>query len=282
MHEQNQSNLVPEIPNITHQQPSPQFEEFINYNQCPLCGSESFTSYRTGDCSKYPIYKPILSPTIKWMKCNTCHHIFREGYYTDKALKVLFDETHTIQKVGNDLERQRIISARMIEKVLPYKSSGIWLDVGFGNGSLLFTAKEYGFTPFGVDLRQNNVDSIKKYGIQAVCHDINLLQLQPKCSVISMMDVLEHMPFPVQGLKTASNLLEANGLLFLSMPNCDSTVWQAMDTSNSNPYWGEMEHYHNFGRTRLYSLLNESGFKPIRYGISERYRVCMEVIAIKQ
>jgi protein O-GlcNAc transferase len=49
-----------------------------------------------------------------------------------------------------------------------------------------------------------------------------------------------------------------------------------------NPYWGEIEHYHNFFRKRLCALLQEHGFKPVEYHISERARVGMEVIAVKQ
>jgi hypothetical protein len=32
-------------------------------------------------------------------------------------------------------------------------------------------------------------------------------------------------------------------------------------------------------RQRLYDLLDEHGFKPLHDSVSERYRVCMEVIA---
>jgi protein O-GlcNAc transferase len=49
-----------------------------------------------------------------------------------------------------------------------------------------------------------------------------------------------------------------------------------------NPYWGEIEHYHNFSRKRLYAHLEEQGFRPAEYHISERHRLCMEMIAIKQ
>ncbi|MGB8899283.1 MAG: hypothetical protein WCC90_08670 [Methylocella sp.] len=49
-----------------------------------------------------------------------------------------------------------------------------------------------------------------------------------------------------------------------------------------NPYWGEIEHYHNFSRKRPYALLEEHGFRPVEYHVTERYRVCVEVIAIKQ
>jgi hypothetical protein len=34
----------------------------------------------------------------------------------------------------------------------------------------------------------------------------------------------------------------------------------------------------NFSRRRLCSLLEESGFAPLQHSVSERYRVCMEVI----
>jgi protein O-GlcNAc transferase len=48
-----------------------------------------------------------------------------------------------------------------------------------------------------------------------------------------------------------------------------------------NPYWGEIEHFHNFSRRRLYTLLENHGFQPAEYNVSERYHVCMEVIAVK-
>ncbi len=55
-----------------------------------------------------------------------------------------------------------------------------------------------------------------------------------------------------------------------------------MSQQNLNPYLGEIEHYHNFSRTRLFELLEECGFGIVKYGISERYRVCMEIIASKK
>jgi protein O-GlcNAc transferase len=259
----------------------PALVELTLYEACPLCGSDSLVNHRTGDCSKHRCYKPALSASIQWVLCNSCSHIFRNGYYTDEALKLVFDESQDIQKVGNDIERQRMVSAKMIEKVLPYKSCGVWLDVGFGNGSLLFTAQEYGFHPIGLDLRTSNVEALGRFGIQAVCMDIKTAKLKTQCSVISMADVLEHMPHPVDGLKAAHGLLEDGGILFLSMPNFESTVWEVMDAQDVNPYWGEMEHCHNFSRARLYALLKDNGFEPLRYGISERYRVCMEVVARK-
>jgi predicted SAM-dependent methyltransferase len=91
--------------------------------------------------------------------------------------------------------------------------------------------------------------------------------------------VLEHMPFPRQGLAAAYRLLTPGGVLFVSMPNYNCAAWRLLDRANANPYWGELEHFHNFARERLYALLEEMGFGAVHYAISERYRICMEIIA---
>ncbi len=150
-----------------------------------------------------------------------------------------------------------------------------------GNGSLLFTAKEFGFTPVGVDLRSANVEQLKSFGIEAHKKNIVELALDKKAAVISMADVLEHIPYPRETLRAVNKLLRRDGILLISMPNSDNIVWEAWDKENVNPYWGEIEHYHNFSRSRLYSLLSDFGFTARRYGISERYRACMEVVAQK-
>jgi len=251
------------------------------FESCPLCGSAAITAHRTGDCSRHALYKPQLSPTIAWMRCADCGHVFTEGYFTPEAAAVVFSDVNAMQRVGGAVEQNRAVSARMIEKVLPYASEGVWLDVGFGNGSLLFTADEYGFRAVGVDLRADNVRALQNLGLEAHCCDFGELPLEGQCAVISLADVLEHMPFPKDGLASAHRLLGPRGVLFVSMPNADSIIWRLLDASGANPYWGEIEHYHNFGRARLYALLEESGFRPLKYGISERYRACMEVIAVK-
>ena len=253
----------------------------ILYERCPICDSDRMDNLVVGDCSKHPLYVASISSSIPWKKCSACQHIFTAGYYTKEAAGQVFSSTNASQQVGAQVEKNRLVSSRIVEKVLPYQAEGVWLDVGFGNGSLLFTAKEYGFKPIGIDLRENSVRQMASLGIETHQIDITELNLGGKCSVISMADVLEHMPFPRRGLAAANRNMFNGGALFLSMPNTESILWELMDKQNSNPYWGELEHYHNFSRTGLYRLLNDHGFKPVRFGVSERYRACMEVIGIK-
>ncbi len=251
------------------------------YKSCPLCNSKDIYEYKRFDCTSHPLYKDNLEKNIIWMNCKKCNHQFTEGYFSDKDLDLILSDTPDVQTVGFKIEKHREFSAKIIEKVLPYQQEGYWLDLGFGNGSLLFTAQEFGFHPVGIDLRKDNVKTMKNLGFEVYCEHLNNLNFLTDFSVISAMDILEHIPFPKQTLKTLSNLLKKNGCMLISMPNSESIVWRLLDASNNNFYMKEIEHYHNFSRTILYKLLEQCGMKPVRYSISERYRACMEVLAIK-
>jgi 2-polyprenyl-3-methyl-5-hydroxy-6-metoxy-1,4-benzoquinol methylase len=182
---------------------------------------------------------------------------------------------------GHDVENQRIVWSRVVDAVAALQPAlgGRWLDVGFGDGALLTTAAEYGYRVVGVDPRAESVRLMREAGVEAHASLFEDFRADELFDVVSLADALEHMPFPKRALEQARDLLRRDGLLFLSMPNRDAYVWARLTSENANPYWAEIEHYHNFGRERLYRLLEECGFRPVRYGVSLRYRACMDVIA---
>lgn len=253
----------------------------IAYEACPLCRSAAIVAHHAGACGHHPLYKPELPWRMQWMRCTECTHVFIDGYWSPAALQIVFASENPHQMPGSDLHRSREIAARMVERVLRHldRIEGRWLDVGFGNGALLGAAQEYGFSAVGIDLRPQAVALLRTFGIEAHAMDFCDFDGAGDLQVISFADVLEHMPFPRLALEHAYRQLRPGGLLFASMPNMDCHAWQVLDRQNANPYWGELEHYHNFGRRRLEALLREHGFEPLGYGVSERYYLCMEVIA---
>ena len=87
------------------------------------------------------------------------------------------------------------------------------------------------------------------------------------------MDVVEHVPDPQLVIEKARDILREDGLLFISMPNRETHLWDENDeTKGVISYYAEIEHYHNFTRSGLYSLLREVGFDPVSYGVSQRYK----------
>lgn len=217
---------------------------------------------------------------MHWMRCGSCGHVCTDGYFTGAAAELLFSKSNATQQLGYEFERARAISARMVARTVRYGAdAGTWLDVGFGDGSLLFTADEWGFAPVGLERREANVAALRGLGYEAHCADLAAFRRDEAVDVISMADVLEHMPFPAAALQAAGQLLRPGGTLLISLPAYNSPLWQYLDGAEANPYWGEIEHYHNFSRARLYALLADRGFVDFSYGISERYRCCMEILA---
>jgi len=263
----------------------------IAYQGCPLCGEKEFDRLARYDCSNHPLYKPSLPALMKWCSCRACRHVFTDGYFDDAALAVLFADAHASQQPGGDAESGRNLWARVIERVAamapgaPQRgleapaAPGRWLDVGFGDGALLMTAREWGFDVLGIDLRADSVGALNALGVPARCVALEQLDAPGAFDVISMADVLEHMPFPAPALRHVHRLLAERGIVYLSMPNADSASWRALDREGNNPYWVEIEHYHNFTRERLQALLRDCGMTPVWYGVSNRYRCGMELIA---
>jgi SAM-dependent methyltransferase len=221
---------------------------------------------------------------MRWVECGTCGHILTDGYFGEAASEVLLSRINQGQRLGDQIEALRTVSARMVARVCEYQfedDPGSWLDIGAGSGSLLFTAQEFGFSVVGTDLREEVVQGLRRLGIGAHRADIAMLDPGVKYSVISMADVLEHMPYPKAALEKAYTLLSDWGTLLISCPAYDCQVWRYLDARQANPYWAELEHYHNFSRERLYKLLTGCGFFQFSYGVSERYRCGMEILARK-
>ncbi len=252
----------------------------ILYDKCPLCYDAFWCQERIVDCTGHPLWNCDVPREMRWLRCLSCEHVFTDGYFTDGTLQSLFSRVQENQRPGPVTEACRPIAARIIQSVAPRGEGRRWLDIGFGNGALMMTAAEFGYDVVGVDARKPNVDAMEAMGFSSYTCLSAIKQIMP-FDVVSMADVLEHMPFPVDVLGQVYELLRTRGLLFLSMPNSDCPIWKMLDRRGENPYWREIEHYHNFGRARIEKLLNKFGFDPISYGVSERYRVGMEIIARK-
>ncbi|NJM33951.1 MAG: class I SAM-dependent methyltransferase [Rhodomicrobium sp.] len=146
---------------------------------------------------------------------------------------------------------------------------------------MLFTAAEWGYHPVGIDLRQTGVEALAKRGCEAYCVPIEELDTSGRFSVISLSNALTSVPYPRTALTAAYRLLKPGGALLCSTPNRSAMVWRILDETGWNPYWAELEHYHQFTFDALCKLLEEYGFSPLEYNISERIPAGMDVIALK-
>ena len=257
------------------------------YQNCPLC-SQSFKTLARHNITQHALWHSALPEEIEWCECESCKHIFTKNYWDAEGLEQVFINANESQLATTNLHNHRVTWAPTIERALRlaggYKklmhqpNPPKWLDVGFGNGALVATSSEFGFHATGLDARTEAVERLKAIGYNAICQTFEDFTPEP-FTIISMCDVLEHIPHPRPALKKAKHMLEPDGVLVISMPNTDSAHWRTMDIDKINPYWIELEHHHNFSRLSLENLLNEEGFEIVEYAISPRYLACMEVFA---
>ena len=261
-------------------------EQFV---ACPLCNSPHSKPVGTFACTRHALYHPPLPPTLTWKRCQACDHVYTDSYYTPAGLQELFSQAHTSQVAGGDLDQQRFIWSEVVERVIDVMDARTriwnhtlrWLDVGCGNGGLLFTAQEFGFEATAIDVRSQTVEALIGLGYAAIQTTLEAFCTDQTYDVVSLADVLEHIPYPKTALVQVHKLLNPNGLVMISCPNSECVSWTVMDQTGQNPYWGEIEHHHNFSRTRLSQLLQAHGFEPVLYAVSKRYKACMEIIARK-
>jgi SAM-dependent methyltransferase len=245
----------------------------VAYSGCPLCEGEG-SVLRTERCEP----RGKIACDLTWMKCGACEHVYTDSYFNQEGQAELLSRVMEDGIFGGNLDIQRKQWARVIDRLVPYVppgDNGRWIDVGVGNGSFLFTAAEFGFDAVGIDTRPYVLEPLREFGY-SVEHADAMEYDYTGASVVVLADVLEHMPYPKKLLQRIGE--QSNAVLFVSCPNMDCVSWKYLEAGDS-PYWKELEHYHNFTRARLQSLLRECGFTPVHYGISPRYTACMEIVA---
>lgn len=259
-----------------------------SYTGCPICAGPLGKPVGRFDCTAHPLFVDPLPRFLTWLRCGKCGHIHTDGYWTAEGLRIVLAKAPNGQVAGGNLDHKRSLWAPVVQAVLALRQQQYafeghvsWLDVGCGDGALVMTAAEFGLDAAGLDSRKRTVEELRLLGYKAFEGSFPDVPNTEAHDVLSMADVLEHLPYPAVALRKAHGLLKSRGLLFISCPNVDCASWRAMDAARANPYWIEIEHHHNFSRRLLMALLRDTGFRPAYYGINQRYKAGMDIIAAK-
>lgn len=267
----------------------------IAYTGCPLCGAES-VSIGKADCTRHSHWHKPLPTELEWLRCGQCSHVYTRHYYSKAGLEEVFRNTHAYQQAGitDNPDAKRAVWVSVVERAISllaekgyrqvFADDGnppIWVDIGCGDGALVMTAEDFGFMSIGLDARAETVAKIQQLGFNARQADFMQINFDRQPDVLSMMDVLEHMPYPREALLRAAGMLRPGGVIVISLPDLNCSSWRIMDAAAANPYWMEIEHHHNFSRQRLIGLLRECGFEPAGLAIPHRYKAQMELYAVR-
>ncbi len=125
---------------------------------------------------------------------------------------------------GRDLDVPEFVLGRLEETVASlrhYRTDlNRWLDIGCGTGTLLRAAAGGGWNALGTEVAPAAVEAVRAAGLDAVIGTTDELDL-PAASfdVVSMIEVIEHVPDPDGLLGDAAGLLRPGGALYVTTPH---------------------------------------------------------------
>ncbi len=250
--------------------------EDIKIEKCPLCNnsSELHSCYNTITNIDFI---PGFNPIRKWRLCKECNHIFAENY--PKNIKNILSNTAPEQHINPNIHLLPLLGNRLSE-IKKFTKGNKLLEVGTGAGELTSAAKELLFNITGIEIRsvyaKNVSDRLNIPIYQTDFMDFNTNDL---FDIIILGDVLEHVPTPIKMLEKSYNLLNKEGVIWISTPNFESAFSYIM--KDKDPMWRVCEHLNYFSYRSLKNILEKVGFNIIDYKFSQHYNGCMEIIAIK-
>lgn len=229
-------------------------------DNCPLCGSSDITI-------KYSIDRYELK--FRTDECCSCGFIFMNPLFDDETVRSFYTEDYYSGRADYSYIDEREIKKysayvwdSRIKIIHRYIKSGNFLDVGCSFGGFLESAAKY-FTPYGIEMSEFSCSHAKEiFGSSIHCGTLSDHRFRAESfSVITMVELIEHLADPASAVNECYRLLADRGLLLIQTANLDGK--QAMDLGPDYEYFMP-GHLSYFSRRNLVMLLKNSGFRKIR------------------
>jgi 2-polyprenyl-3-methyl-5-hydroxy-6-metoxy-1,4-benzoquinol methylase len=202
-------------------------------------------------------------------QCCSCNHRFIDvSARSSSSFLEQYDNNYTGFRSDARFKAavQQEIATNLIPRVRPPAKI---LDIGCGNGDFLCTAQEAGYEGFGIDISQAAVTLCKQRGLQAeVMEFANLDIWEGHCDrfdLITMWDVIEHVPDPHTLVRQAVQRLKPGGYLLIKTPRVSALTFQFVKAFPwlAGTLLSAPDHIQFFNRHAFSSLLHSHGLEQI-------------------
>ncbi|MDF1527110.1 MAG: class I SAM-dependent methyltransferase [bacterium] len=188
---------------------------------------------------------------------------------------MMYQESYYNSWGGSELEatvsKQKMAHfERHLNRTRRQALSGSILDVGCAKGHFVDLAITHGYDAYGVEISSYSGtiagDKVGKDRIHIGTIEAAAFEGK-KFDVITMFDLLEHVPDLHETLTTVFSLLKTGGLVYVVTPDAGSLSHLAM-----GKHWGhyKREHLYYFNRSSLEQLLRKHEFTYVESGSSPK------------
>lgn len=175
---------------------------------CQVCGCREMSDYVKHDDGHY-------------LRCDQCGLVLNADADRLAAEATQhYDDASYFSGYTSRFERKVLAARRRLDLVQSFAATGRLLDIGCGTGETLVAARNAGFEPEGLDIGAFPAERGVELGF--VVHQASVTDTRlPDASfdVVTMWDVLEHIPRTVEGLREAVRVLRPGGYAAMMVPN---------------------------------------------------------------
>lgn len=205
----------------------------------------------------------------QWVKCKNCG-LLRSDPVFDLDLSELYEKSTF--EYSSEVSGLKRAYASVTKKAFGDKKiSGSMLEIGGGNGFYLEAALEIGFQNVAAvepsleaveasrsDIKKNTIIDIMKPGLIP----------DNSYDAVTMFHVLDHLPDPLETVKTCALALKPSGTFIVAVHNCES--WSAKIFKNKSPIV-DVEHTYLYSMKTIKKLFETAGLVNIKIGAYNNY-----------
>ena len=193
---------------------------------CCLCGSQNLAMFRksrlraplTSDA--FAITDAHYGTTGELRRCRACGLV----QCTELGEVLSFYERLEDPAYVAGWDERQLQSARLLEVVARCQPSGRLLDIGAGSGILVQEALRRGYSAMGVEPSAWLCEQAWQRGLPVVRGTLPHHEVGAEFDVVTIVDVLEHVPDPVALLRAAAQALSSTGVGLVVTPDFASVA----------------------------------------------------------
>lgn len=237
-------------------------------DNCPLCGGSEIELLYPSTLAKgkkaiaagsqYHCTSLGLGIHPDIFRCSSCSMVFNEAAPECGDVAGQYAQVEDPEYLAQR-ESRRLTFHRELDAIEAEQRIGDLLDVGCYTGFFLECARERGWNVRGVEPSRWASDYARnELGFEVFNGPIEQYRSDQTFDVITMWDVLEHVPNPVEVLTILRRYVRPDGLLVFATHNLDTAVARLF--GRHFPLFMEMHTVHFNNRT-LQMLFDKTGFR---------------------
>ncbi|MFO0612721.1 MAG: class I SAM-dependent methyltransferase [Polyangiaceae bacterium] len=188
---------------------------------CPLCASTNPELLYDLGPARGP--HDVQGRIARCRECAMCFKLIERPEKIAEAYQGDYGQDES----GNEYfagDRTRRLFRDVLSPLTSRAPGGRLLDIGAGYGTLVEEAGKLGFVAEGIDLSEGNVERAKARGLNVTKVAAEDLETEGVFDVVTMMDIIEHVPDPVAMLRAAHRALRPGGTAVIYTPNHSSAI----------------------------------------------------------